>query len=150
MLVVVTLCARFKWNDWSHGTEIHDLKAISQAGGDVKDVATGYEYQGRAYPIRGDLAEGKWFASTDDGTLVVVAGGVRPASSSKYMLDVYNGATGRRLAAVDVAYNGALSLSYALLSAHLINARWVAITLDAEFKEMLLLDLKQPLGGPSQ
>jgi hypothetical protein len=138
------------WNDWNHGTEIRDVKSLAQAGGDVKDVPTGYEYHGRTYAIRGNLIEGKWFASTDDGTLVVVAGGIRPSDNSKYMLDVYHGATGRRLAAVDVAYKGVVPLAYAVLHAHLINARWIAITLDAEFKQLLLLDFKPPKRAQGQ
>jgi hypothetical protein len=138
------------WGDWKHGIEIRDLKAIAQAGDDVRDVPTGYEYHGRTFPIRGDLIEGKWFATTADGALVVVAGGIRPSDASKYMLDVYDGATGHRLAAVDVAYKGRFPLEYALLDAHLINTRWVAITLDTEFKQMLLLDFKSPQEGQAQ
>jgi hypothetical protein len=130
------------WNDWNQGAPIGDLKAIAQAGGDVKDVPTGYEYRGHTYVIRGDLTEGKWFASTTDGALVVVAGGVRPSDTSKYMLDIYDGASASRLAAIDVSYKGPLPLTYALLHAHLINRRWVAISLDAEFKDVLLFDFK--------
>ena len=132
------------WNDWNSGIEIPDVTALAQAGGrtrNVKDVANSYEYQGHSYPVRGDLHEGKWMVATHDGTLVVVAGGTPPSDSNKYMLDVFDGRTGQRLVAVDVAYKWG-SLQYALLDAHLINSRWVTITLQSDFSQMLLIDLK--------
>jgi hypothetical protein len=141
---------RMTLNDWNHGKEIRDLKSLGQSVRKVREVPGGLEYHGRIYATRGDLTEGRGFASTDDGALVVVAGGLRPSGNSKYMLDVYDGTSGRRLAAVDVAYKGVLPLTYALLHVHLINARWVAITLDAEFKQMLLLDFEPQKAGRAQ
>jgi hypothetical protein len=66
---------RVPTSEWHSGQPFRDLQWVTQlvSQGKAKKVPLGFELNGRTYKARGDWPEARWFACTQDGSLVVIA-----------------------------------------------------------------------------
>ena len=122
----------------------------------------GYKYRGNEYRRRGDWIGALKFASSDDGSLVVMAGvdkrkfpNQEPVSVAAEVFTVPNGLVTIDVFAVDPAHQIAAldldcrtSVETARGRVSLVNSRWLAIGLDPFLDKMLLFDFK-PTGEPT-
>jgi hypothetical protein len=114
-----------------------------------KIVASGFDFKGRIYPVRGDWTDRRGLEASEDEALVMVIAAVRPdaAKNGGYLIDIFDGKTGRRLAGLDLSHSrGDDFLGLRRVHIHLINSRWFAVTMDEHLQRILLFDF-QPRHG---
>ena len=87
--------------------EDHRLDYGSEVNGYFRPAPTGWEYNGRTYPVRGDFPQARYLDVSKDGALVIVIGENKHDPSQRKlrkMIDVFDRQTGRRLASLDLDY----------------------------------------------
>jgi hypothetical protein len=119
-------------------------------------VYQGYRYRGNEYLRRGDWLIALTFASSEDGSLVVltdvdkrnfpnqepgyVDAEVYTRLSGLVTLDVFASDPSHHIAALDLDCH--TNVNVARLGVSLVSSRWLAIRLDPFLEKMLLLDFK--------
>lgn len=131
------------------------LRAIPIATGEEKEFV-GFNFRGNEYRRRGDWIGALTFGSSEDGSLVVLAGAdkrklpdPRPAyvDAAVYTIpwglvtiDVFAADPSHHIAALDLDCHISVNTSRRRVS--LVDARWLAIGEDPFLEKMLLLDFK--------
>jgi len=131
------------------------LRAIPIAPGEGQEFQ-GYKYRGNEYRRRGDWVGVLTFGSSEDGSLVVLAGAdkrklpdPRPAAVAAAIytipwglvtIDVFASDPSHHIAALDLDCH--ISVDTARRRVSLVDTRWLAIGEDPFLEKMLLLDFK--------
>jgi hypothetical protein len=131
------------------------LRAIPFAPG-RSQIWEGYKYRGNKYRRRGDWIGALQFASSEDGSLVVLAGvdkrkfpNQKPAAvdtevytrlSGAVTIDVFASDPLHHIAALDLDCHTNVNVARGGVS--LVGSRWLAIVLDPFLDKMLLFDFK--------
>jgi hypothetical protein len=134
------------------------LRPVPIASDEGPATYEGYKYRGKEYHRRGDWITSLYFADSDDGKIVVLAGvdkrgwpehsilgdAVSQGFSGLITLDVFEGDPAHEFAALDV--KSSINVNAGRRRMSLIDSRWIAIGLDRRLQKMLLLDFG-PIGG---
>jgi hypothetical protein len=131
------------------------LRAIPIAPGEGQEFQ-GYKYRGKEYRRRGDWIGVLTFGSSEDGSLVVLAGAdkrKRPDPRPAYVaaaiytipwglvtIDVYAADPSHHIAALDLDCHTTVDSARRRIS--LVGSRWLAIGEETFLQKMLLLDFK--------
>jgi hypothetical protein len=97
--------------EWSEAPRVVGLQTLGNfISRFPKKVAEGFEYKSHTYPVRGAWIERRRLVESTDGRIIVVASDREkaPPERGTAVIDVFNGHSGRRLAAVDREYSSDL------------------------------------------
>ncbi len=129
--------------EWSSGIPIDELQTrLRMIDHPPSAVAGGFEYRGRMYVTRGDWAERCKLEASANGALVVVSCARRPdGQDGAYLVDIFDGQSGRRVAAADFHHDRGDDFRGDVgIHLHLLDSRWFAISLTSDLRKLLVFD----------